>query len=208
MATLKANKRTDFKRSTLQKIRHSGHVPGVIYGKNTDSLAVSLDSIDLLKTLRDEGKNTIITLDVGGEIKSVMVTELQTDPLKNELVHADFQVVDLQREIEADVPIQLIGESKGVKDGGVLQQPLFELSVTAKPKDIPQNIEADITNLEVNDVLTVADLSVQSSYQINNDPEEVVASILPPQQSKVPEPDSEEEPQEPEAIKEKDDDGE
>ncbi|BBP86487.1 hypothetical protein BsIDN1_01050 [Bacillus safensis] len=52
---------------------------------------------------------------MGGETKSVMVTELQTDPLKNELVHADFQVVDLQREIEADVPIQLIGESKGVK---------------------------------------------------------------------------------------------
>lgn len=205
MATLKANKRTDFKRSTLQKIRHSGHVPGVIYGKNTDNLAVSLDSIDLLKTLRDEGKNTIITLDVGGETKSVMVTELQTDPLKNELVHADFQVVDLQREIDADVPVQLIGESKGVKDGGVLQQPLFELSITAKPKDIPQNIEADITNLEVNDVLTVGDLSVQSTYQINNDPEEVVALILPPQQSEVPEPDSEEETQEPEAIKEKDD---
>ncbi|MCW4683255.1 50S ribosomal protein L25/general stress protein Ctc [Bacillus pumilus] len=206
MATLKANKRTDFKRSTLQKIRHSGHVPGVIYGKNTESMAVSLDSIDLLKTLRDEGKNTIITLDVNGETKSVMVTELQTDPLKNELVHADFQVVDLQREIEADVPVQLIGESKGVKDGGVLQQPLFELSITAKPKDIPQHIEADITNLEVNDVLTVADLSVQSSYQVNNDPEEVVASILPPQQSEVP--DSAEEPKEPEAIKEKDNDGE
>ncbi|MFS0656664.1 50S ribosomal protein L25/general stress protein Ctc [Bacillus sp. 179-C3.3 HS] len=205
MATLKAKKRTEFKRSTLQKIRHSGHVPGVIYGKNTDNLAVSLDSVDLLKTLRDEGKNTIITLDVDGETKSVMVTELQTDPLKNELVHADFQVVDLQKEIEADVPVQLIGESKGVKDGGVLQQPLFELSITAKPKDIPQNIEADITNLEVNDVLTVGDLSAQSSYQINNDPEEVVASILPPQQSKVPEPDSEEESKEPEAIKQKDD---
>ncbi|OLP63243.1 General stress protein CTC [Bacillus pumilus] len=206
MATLKVNKRTDFKRSTLQKIRLSGHVPGVIYGKNTDSLAVSLDSIDLLKTLRDEGKNTIITLDVNGETKSVMVTELQTDPLKNELVHADFQVVDLQREIEADVPVQLIGESKGAKDGGVLQQPLFEVSITAKPKDIPQNIEVDITNLEVNDVLTVGDLSAQSSYQINNDPEEVVASILPPQQSKVPEPDSEEKPKEPEAIKQKADD--
>lgn len=200
MATLKANKRTDFKRSTLQKIRHSGQVPGVIYGKDTDSLAVSLDSVDLLKTLRDEGKNTIITLDVNGETKSVMVVELQTDPLKNELVHADFQVVDLEREIDANVPIQLIGESKGVKDGGVLQQPLFEVSITAKPKNIPQNIEADITNLEVNDVLTVGDLSVQSSYQMNNDPEEVVASILPPQQSKVPEPDSEEGTQEPEAI--------
>ncbi|MFJ5966130.1 50S ribosomal protein L25/general stress protein Ctc [Bacillus sp. NPDC093026] len=208
MTTLKATERTDFKRSTLQKIRHSGHVPGVIYGKNTDNLAVSLDSVELLKTLRDEGKNTIITLEVNGETKSVMVTELQTDPLKNELVHADFQVVDLQREIEADVPVQLIGESKGVKNGGVLQQPLFEISITAKPNDIPQNIEADITNLDVNDVLTVGDLSVQSSYKINNDPEEVVASILPPQQSEVSEPHSEAEQKEPEAIREKGNDRE
>lgn len=123
MATLKANERTDFKRSTLRKIRHSGHVPGIIYGKETTNTPVSLDSVELLKTLRDEGKNTIITIDVNGNQQSVMVTELQTDPLKNELTHADFQVVNMSEELEAEVPIQLTGEAKGVKDGGIIQRP-------------------------------------------------------------------------------------
>lgn len=182
MATLKANERTDFKRSTLRKIRHSGHVPGIIYGKETTNTPVSLDSVELLKTLRDEGKNTIITIDVNGNKQSVMVTELQTDPLKNELTHADFQVVNMSEELEAEVPIQLTGEAKGVKDGGIIQQPLHELSIKAKPKDIPQTIDVDISGLEMNDVLTIADLTADGKYTFTNDPEEVVASILPPKQ--------------------------
>lgn len=182
MATLKANERTDFKRSTLRKIRHSGHVPGIIYGKETTNTPVSLDSIELRKTLRDEGKNAIITIDVNGNQQSVMVTELQIDPLKNELTHADFQVVNMSEELEAEVPIQLTGEAKGVKDGGIIQQPLHELSIKARPKDIPQTINVDISGLEMNDVLTIADLTADGAYTFINDPEEVVASILPPKQ--------------------------
>ncbi|MBT2575104.1 50S ribosomal protein L25/general stress protein Ctc [Bacillus sp. ISL-51] len=182
MATLKANERTDFKRSTLRKIRHSGHVPGIIYGKETTNTPVSLDSIELRKTLRDEGKNAIITIDVNGNQQSVMVTDLQIDPLKNELTHADFQVVNMSEELEAEVPIQLTGEAKGVKDGGIIQQPLHELSIKAKPKDIPQTINIDISGLEMNDVLTIADLTADGSYTFMNEPEEVVASILPPKQ--------------------------
>ncbi|MBY8914739.1 50S ribosomal protein L25/general stress protein Ctc [Bacillus sp. YC2] len=182
MATLKANERTDFKRSTLQKIRHSGHVPGIIYGKETTNTPVSLDSIELRKTLRDEGKNAIITIDVNGNQQSVMVTDLQIDPLKNELTHADFQVVNMSEELETEVPIQLTGEAKGVKDGGIIQQPLHELSIKAKPKDIPQTINIDISGLEMNDVLTIADLTADGSYTFMNEPEEVVASILPPKQ--------------------------
>ncbi|MCC9023952.1 50S ribosomal protein L25/general stress protein Ctc [Bacillus nakamurai] len=182
MATLKANERTDFKRSTLRKIRHSGHVPGIIYGKETTNTPVSLDSVELRKTLRDEGKNAIITIDVNGNQQSVMVTELQTDPLKNELTHADFQVVNMSEELEAEVPIQLTGEAKGVKDGGIIQQPLHELSIKARPKDIPQTINVDISGLEMNDVLTIADLTADGAYTFINEPEEVVASILPPKQ--------------------------
>ncbi|KXZ20447.1 50S ribosomal protein L25/general stress protein Ctc [Bacillus nakamurai] len=182
MATLKANERTDFKRSTLRKIRHSGHVPGIIYGKETTNTPVSLDSVQLRKTLRDEGKNAIITIDVNGNQQSVMVTELQTDPLKNELTHADFQVVNMSEELEAEVPIQLTGEAKGVKDGGIIQQPLHELSIKARPKDIPQTINVDISGLEMNDVLTIADLTADGAYTFINEPEEVVASILPPKQ--------------------------
>ncbi|MEC1733751.1 50S ribosomal protein L25/general stress protein Ctc [Bacillus mojavensis] len=192
MATLTAKERTGFTRSSLRDIRTSGHVPGIIYGKDTANKPVSLDSVELIKTLRDEGKNTVLTLDVNGEKHAVMVTELQTDPLKNEVTHADFQVVNMSEEIEVEVPIHLTGEAIGVKNGGVLQQPLYSLTVKAKPKAIPQSIEADISGLDVNDVLTIEDLPAGGDYSFNHESDEVVASILPPQQQDAAETDAEE----------------
>ncbi|MCY8105956.1 50S ribosomal protein L25/general stress protein Ctc [Bacillus mojavensis] len=192
MATLTAKERTGFTRSSLRDIRTSGHVPGIIYGKDTANKPVSLDSVELIKTLRDEGKNTVLTLDVNGEKHAVMVTELQTDPLKNEVTHADFQVVNMSEEIEVEVPIHLTGEAIGVKNGGVLQQPLYALTVKAKPKAIPQSIEADISGLDVNDVLSIEDLPAGGNYSFNHESDEVVASILPPQQQDAAETDAEE----------------
>ncbi|MEK3894162.1 50S ribosomal protein L25/general stress protein Ctc [Bacillus sp. FSL W7-1354] len=190
MAILKAEERTDSRRSSLRKIRQSGYVPGVIYGRNLENKSVALDSIELLKILRAEGKNTIINLDINGDQHSVMVTELQTDPLKDSVVHADFKVVDMEAEMEATVPVNLTGEAEGIKQGGVLQQPLYELSVTAKPKNIPQTIEVDISSLEVNDVLTVGDIPSKGDYSYNHEPDEVVASILPPQKQEETEAES------------------
>lgn len=190
MAILKAEERTDSRRSSLRKIRQSGFVPGVIYGRNLENKSVALDSIELLKILRAEGKNTIINLDINGDQHSVMVTELQTDPLKDSIVHADFKVVDMEVEMEATVPVNLTGEAEGIKQGGVLQQPLYELSVTAKPKNIPQTIEVDISSLEVNDVLTVGDIPSKGDYSYNHEPDEVVASILPPQKQEETEAES------------------
>lgn len=190
MAILKAEERTDSRRSSLRRIRQSGYVPGVIYGRNLENKSVALDSIELLKILRAEGKNTIINLDINGDQHSVMVTELQTDPLKDSIVHADFKVVDMEAEMEATVPVNLTGEAEGIKQGGVLQQPLYELSVTAKPKNIPQTIEVDISNLEVNDVLTVGDIPTKGDYSYNHEPDEVVASILPPQKQEETEAES------------------
>nr|WGD93117.1 50S ribosomal protein L25/general stress protein Ctc [Bacillus subtilis] len=184
MATLTAKERTDFTRSSLRNIRTSGHVPGIIYGKDTGNKPVSLDSVELIKTLRDEGKNAVITLEVGGEKHSVMVTDLQTDPLKNEITHADFQVVNMSEDIEVEVPIHLTGEAIGVKNGGVLRRPLYALTVKAKPKAIPQAIEADISSLDVNEVLTIADLPAGGDYSFHHESDEVVASILPPRKQR------------------------
>ncbi|ASB86643.1 50S ribosomal protein L25/general stress protein Ctc [Bacillus sonorensis] len=190
MATLKAEERTGSRRSSLRSIRSAGFVPGVVYGKHIGNKSVSLDSTKLLKILRDEGKNTIINLDINGEQHSVMVTEIQTDPLKDSIVHADFKVVDMEAEMEAAVPVNLTGEAEGVKQGGVLQQPLYELSVTAKPKNIPQAIEADISQLEIHGVLTVGDIKPTGDYSFNHEPDEVVASIVPPQKQEETEAES------------------
>ncbi|MGQ4669119.1 50S ribosomal protein L25/general stress protein Ctc, partial [Metabacillus halosaccharovorans] len=165
MTTLQAMKRTEFTNSAKRKVRESGKIPAIIYGKAKESQPVALDSIELIKTLRDEGKNTVLHLDVDGSSHAVMLYDMQTDPLKNEIIHADFHIVDMQADVQVEVPVHLTGEAQGVKDGGVLQQSLHEVTITAKPGNIPQSIDVDITNLGVNETLYIKDLSTSPNYQ-------------------------------------------
>ncbi|PLR65706.1 MULTISPECIES: 50S ribosomal protein L25/general stress protein Ctc [Bacillaceae] len=200
MTTLKVQERTEFTNSARRKVREQGQVPAVIYGKSTDTKSISLDSIELIKTLREGGRNAIIKLDLNGKSHSVMLYEMQTDPLKNEIVHADFHVVNLKEDVEVEVPITLTGDAAGVKDGGVLQQPMYQVSITAKPGDIPQSIEVDITDLGVNDTLTIKDVKVSGKYTLNHEEDEVVASILPPKQEEEIDSGEQQEPGEPERV--------
>ncbi|WP_078433058.1 50S ribosomal protein L25/general stress protein Ctc [Metabacillus halosaccharovorans] len=198
MTTLQAMKRTEFTNSAKRKVRESGKIPAIIYGKAKESQPVALDSIELIKTLRDEGKNTVLHLDVDGSSHAVMLYDMQTDPLKNEIIHADFHIVDMQADVQVEVPVHLTGEAQGVKDGGVLQQSLHEVTITAKPGNIPQSIDVDITNLGVNETLYIKDLSTSPNYQFTQDEEQVVASILPPQQEEEIDSGEEQEPGQPE----------
>ncbi|MBO1515125.1 50S ribosomal protein L25/general stress protein Ctc [Metabacillus bambusae] len=182
MTTLQAIERTEFTNSAKRKIRESGKIPAVIYGKASENKSVALDSIELIKTLREEGKNSIITLDVNGSSHAVMLYDMQKDPLKNEIVHADFHIVDMKSDVQVEVPIHLTGEALGVKDGGVLQQPLHEVTITSKPGNIPQTIDVDITNLGVNETLLIKDIPNNENYSFVQDEEQVIASVLPPQQ--------------------------
>ena len=182
MTTIQAINRHEFTRSAKRKIREAGQIPAIVYGKTTESKPVAIDSIQLLKTIREEGKNTIIDLNVDGSSQNVMLSDMQTDPLKNEVIHVDFQIVDMKADIEVNVPIQLIGEAQGVKDGGVLQQSTHEITISAKPGDIPQTIEVDISNLAVNEALLLKDVVKNGSYTFIQDGDLVIASILPPQQ--------------------------
>lgn len=200
MTTLKVQERTEFTNSARRKVREQGQVPAFIYGKSTDTKSISLDSIELIKTLREGGRNAIIKLDLNGKSHSVMLYEMQTDPLKNEIVHADFHVVNLKEDVEVEVPITLTGDAAGVKDGGVLQQPMYQVSITAKPGDIPQSIEVDITDLGVNDTLTIKDVKVSGKYTLNHEEDEVVASILPPKQEEEIDSGEQQEPGEPERV--------
>ncbi|MDQ0228521.1 50S ribosomal protein L25/general stress protein Ctc [Metabacillus niabensis] len=182
MTTIQAINRHEFTRSAKRKIREAGQIPAIVYGKTTESKPVAIDSIQLLKTIREEGKNTIIDLNVDGSSQNVMLSDMQTDPLKNEVIHVDFQIVDMKADIEVNVPIQLIGEAQGVKDGGVLQQSTHEITISAKPGDIPQTIDVDISNLAVNEALLLKDVVKNGSYTFIQDGDLVIASILPPQQ--------------------------
>ncbi|WP_246946029.1 50S ribosomal protein L25/general stress protein Ctc [Bacillus pinisoli] len=182
MATsvLNVEKRTNLKKSENRVIRNRGRFPAVIYGKQKESQPVAIDSVEFVKTLKEVGRNGILTLNGSGENVQVMLHDLQTDPLKNEIIHADFYVVDMSSEVNVDVNVHLVGEAVGVKSGGVLQQPLHQLSVTALPGDIPSSIDIDISNLDVSETVQVSDIVKSGNYNINHEDQEVIASILPP----------------------------
>ena len=196
---LGAKERKDKKHSTLRRIRSQGGIPAVLYGKKVDNKMISISAADLEKALREGGRHSLVTQKVDGEDYSVLLREVQRDPLRGELLHADFQAVDMSAEVDVDVEVRLVGEAPGVKDGGVLQQNLHELSIRVLPANIPPAIEVDISGLQVGDVITVGDVQTGGTFEINHEPSEVIATILPPQQEEEIHSGEQQEPGQPEA---------
>lgn len=181
--TLKASTREDLRLSATKEIRSTGGIPAVVYGKDKETLSVSVDNLALIKTLRDEGRHAIISLDIeGGKKVDVMLHEYQIHPIKGDVTHADFYQVDMSEEMDVSVPLHVEGEAAGARDGGILQQPLFELEVRAVPREIPEQITIDVSALEIGDTLTIADIPVSKTYTILNEEDDAVAIVLPPEE--------------------------
>ncbi len=205
--SIEAKERTSFQNSVNRKIREEGNFPAVVYGNKVEPTSIYLNSAEFIKTIREAGRNGVLTLHVGKNKHSVILHDIQTDPLKNEILHADFQVVDMSVEIESTVTLSLVGEAKGTKEGGVLQQSLYEVTVQGLPQNIPSSIDVDVTELGINDVLTLQDVKVDGKIEITQHLEEPVASVLPPQQEELPdsgEQQGDEENKEVEATEQKD----
>ena len=167
-------------RSDLKTLRNSGKVPAIVYGYGTKNTSVKVDEVEFIKVIREVGRNGVIELAVGSKTIKVMVSDYQFDPLKNQITHIDFLAINMSEERTVEVPGQLVGEAAGAKEGGVVEQPLFDLEVTATPDNIPESIEVDITELEVNDSISVSDLKTTGNFTIENDENDSVVTVVPP----------------------------
>lgn len=176
-ATIRQGKQT---RSSLNKVRNEGKIPAVVYGYGAKNTSVKVEEVDFIKVIREVGRNGVIELEVDSNTVKVMVSDYQINPIKNKITHIDFLAINMKSELTVDVIVNLVGEAEGVKEGGVVQQPLFQLSVTATPDDIPENIEVDVTELNIGDTITVGDLKADKAYTINNEDDEVIVSVVPP----------------------------
>ncbi len=177
---LKANERTKDKWSA-RKLRSEGMVPAVVYGKNQENKSVFVDGKEFLRAIRKSGRNGVLSLELDGGRSEVVLGDYQEDPLKGVIIHADFLAVDMSSEMTANVRLVLTGEAAGAKEGGVVQQAVHEITVSAIPADIPQSIELDISELEIGSILTVADLKTKGqAYQVTDDESLVLVSVLPP----------------------------
>jgi large subunit ribosomal protein L25 len=178
--TIKATVREGRGKNDARRTRREGLVPITIYGGGGETVAAAAPLSALAAVLRSEaGRNTIFTLDVEGVGQSeVMFHERQIDPVRGRLVHADFQRLVKGQKIEVTVPLRLVGEPVGVREElGVLEQIMRELEIRCQPREIPDSIDVDVSNLGVHDVLHVSDIPVGDNIEILNDAEAVVATI-------------------------------
>ncbi len=156
--TLLAEPRTQLGSRNSGRLRREGKVPAVVYGLGTDTLSVTVPARDLQHILAGEsGANTLITLDVDGKSVLTLARQIHRHPTKGILVHVDFVRIDRDVAVSAEIPIHLIGEATGVRDGGLLEQLLFHLTVEAMPGNIPVSIEIDVERLAIGDQLRVED---------------------------------------------------
>lgn len=178
--TLTVSERKDLRHSSLRQLRLEGNFPAVVYGKQKDAKTIFVDEGNFLKAIKESGRNGVLSIEINGNTEKVMLTEYQQDPIKRNIIHADFIVVNMSEEMDVEVRIDLVGEAEGVKSGGILQQSLHTVTVAAKPDKIPGSIEYDVSNLKIGDSIIIADLNTDASYTITQDEDEVIASILPP----------------------------
>lgn len=206
---LKAKQREDLRSSATKKIRQAGQIPAVVYGKDKDSTSVSVDSMELIRTVREEGVNAIISLDIeNGQTVDVMLHDYQMHPIKDEVMHADFYMIDMTEEMDVEVPLRLEGEAEGAREGGILQQPLYELQVRAIPSAIPEEITVDVSKLDIGDTITIADLPVEDEYTFLDEEDTAIAIVLPPEAEEEEETEAPDLSIEPEVVGAEDDDEE
>lgn len=178
--SLEVSKRAVRPRSLRNKLRHEGKIPAIVYGYQIESTPISVDAKTLTKALRDHGVNAVISLDVEGKKVNTLLVKTQVDTFTKEFTHLEFLSVDMEEVTELDAEIVLIGEAAGVKVGGVLNQNLYSVLVSATPDNIPERVEVDITKLEIGDAVTIADLLKNDKFTIVTDPEEQILAITEP----------------------------
>ncbi|NPV58067.1 MAG: 50S ribosomal protein L25 [Actinobacteria bacterium] len=170
-------------KEAVKKIRRQGRIPAVIYGHTFDSIPVSVDERSFKALMRREkGLHGLLTLKLEGAEESehtVVVKELQRHPIKDHILHVDFQRIRSDEKLHAVVSLRFTGEPVGVKAGGILQHYLYEVTVECLPKDLPEEIEVDISGLNLKQNLRVNDLPSLPGVAYVNSPEEIVAAVTP-----------------------------
>lgn len=196
-ATLSAEIRDGRGKGAARKLRADGRVPGVIYGKDEETLALSVDATEaehLFQAISVE--NTIVHLELDGEDGPVqtLVREIQVHPIRPQLLHIDFYRIRAGVRVEVEIPVHLNGIPEGVKSsGGVLQQVIHELPVLVLPSKIPPSVEIDVTGLELGDAIHVSELDLGEDVEVLLDPERTIGSVVMPKALVVDEEEEEEE---------------
>ncbi len=203
---IEAELREEFGKNASRRARAAGRIPGVVYGGGGPAISVTVDPRRVADILHSEaGHNAIFTLQIKGRAPArVMLREWQVEPLAGRLLHVDMVRIALDAKLRVKVPIQVVGEAKGVKtQGGIFEFLLREVEIECLPDDIPDHIVVDVTELTLGKTLRVADLPASDKIKYLTEANRAVAHViaLKAEAEKPAEAVAEAAPAEPEVIK-------
>ena len=182
---LKAKKRETLGKTSTKALRREGNIPAVIYGKGKEAVPLEVDPKEVRKAFdTDAGRNTLIDIEIEGgdkkEKKLSILRDIQMDTLTNTALHLDFIELDLKEEIEVKVPLVFTGRAQGVKEGGILEEMIREIGIICLPGDIPDNIEHDVTELQLDEGVQIKDLVLPEGVEATGNPDDTVAAVHVP----------------------------
>lgn len=184
-SVLNAKVRKRMGKTGVKEVRKEGNVPAILYGKDSEPVALAVNPKELKEALKTEsGINTLLELkytDDGNEYKKVsLLREVQMDPISSDPIHLDFQILEMDHEIVVEIPIELEGRPAGVKEGGVLMENLREIEISCLPNNIPSSIKLNISGLNIGDSIYIKDLTLGEGIVALKEEDEVIVSVVQP----------------------------
>ncbi len=188
METLKieANYRSDMSKSRIKRLRKEGYVTASVFGRDAEPLPIELKLEDFAKQAKqaEAGIKSLIELKIKGAPKKsdgmVILKEFYKDPLTRKVLDMQFQRINLKEKVTVDVPIVLVGEPAGTKEGGILEQQMDELHISCLPTDIPPHVDVDVSALEIGQHIRVGDITVPDTIEVLADADALICSCVMP----------------------------
>jgi large subunit ribosomal protein L25 len=186
---LSAETRKGTGKGFARKLRREGKIPAVLYGRDVESVPIKISAKEWETLMRRVRKNVILTLELQGdkgvESRPVMIKKVDRGFLGDDVNHIDFLQVSMERTVEIEIPIHLTGTAKGVIDNGIVEQHLRSIKVECLPTQIPEQIEIDVTNLDIGDSIHVSDISL-SGVKLLEHMDVAVVTVIPPEAEEKP----------------------
>ncbi len=179
---LSARSRQSLLKSYTKKLRREGKIPATVYGKDFESKPIEIEAEELEQILKSPGgRLALIDLKIDGKSSKahpVLIQEIQRNPITKKIIHVDFHRVSLNEPVHASVPLVLVGEAPGQKQGGILEQFTRELEVKALPEHIPPHIDVDVSKLALGESIHVGDLTLQADIEVLGPPPDIVVATV------------------------------
>jgi len=177
-----------------RRLRNAGLVPGVVYNSKCEVTPIQLNEHEFGLMLRAHGDNMLLALDIDGkESKTVLLKEVQREPVRGGILHIDLIEVSMTEKIQVNVPIELIGEAAGTEAGGILEQLVSEIEIECLPGDLVEKVQVDVSSLNIGQHISVSDLPLDANVAVLTEPSVALASVAAPRLEEEEEEEKEEE---------------